>query len=128
MRIIVDTCSFIWLCSDPDQLSEKAKDIINKTTTYLFISHASIWEMNIKAKSEKIIFPKQLRSWLEDQMDIWKCDWLPITISHILKTTDLPDYHKDPFDRLIIAQAKEENIPLLTPDKNISQYNIETIW
>jgi PIN domain nuclease of toxin-antitoxin system len=73
-------------------------------------------------------FPKPLRRWISEQKDIWEFDWFPINLDHIFRTNELPDYHNDPFDRLIVSQCLHANIPVVTPDSYLTQYPIEVIW
>lgn len=128
MAILLDTCTLIWLCSEPNKLSVKAAQMIDKPGAALLVSHVSVWEMSLKNKTGKMRFPKPLRRWLAEQKDVWDFEWLPISLEHILSTNELPDYHKDPFDRLIVSQAMKKNIPVVTPDLFIKQYTVETLW
>lgn len=128
MIVLLDTCTLIWLCSEPDKLSVKAIKIIDNPDTALLVSHVSAWEMSLKSKTGKMIFPKPLRRWLAEQKDVWHFEWLPISLEHILSTNELPDHHKDPFDRLIVSQAMKKNIPVVTPDDFIKKYAVEIIW
>ncbi len=73
-------------------------------------------------------FPKPLRRWIEEQEQIWRFTWLGISKEHILTTEELPRHHKDPFDRLIVAQGLRENMPILTSDKYIQAYPVECVW
>ena len=128
MRSILDTCTLIWLSTDPKKLSRKAVEIIDSDDVELLISHVSVWEMSLKIRSGKMTFPKPLRRWLHEQKNIWRFDWIPINLNHILFCLELQNHHNDPFDRMLIAQAIEENIPVLTPDSHIKQYPVEVIW
>ena len=128
MRVILDTCSLIWLCMEPDRLSEHAGQIIDADATQCLISHVSVWEIALKIKSGKMVFPKPLRRWIFEQKEEWELEWIPISLNHLLRTTEMEGYHDDPFDRLLVAQALEENIPIITPDKYITRYPVEVIW
>jgi len=128
LEAILDTCTLIWLCCEPKNLSLKATETIDSVENSLSVSHVSIWEMALKQRSGKMVFPKPLRRWIFEQRAIWRFEWIPISLDHILRTTELPDHHNDPFDRLLIAQALKENIPIITPDVYIKQYPVETIW
>lgn len=128
MRVLLDTCTLLWLCSKPKELSNNVKKCIDSADSSLMVSLVSLWEMNLKIQSGKMKFPKPLRRWIHEQKEIWKFDFLPISLEHILTTNELPEYHKDPFDRLLVAQALRNNIPLLTPDEFIVKYPVEVIW
>ncbi len=73
-------------------------------------------------------FPKPLRRWVTEQYVIWEWEWLSISLDHIIRILELPNHHKCPFDRLIVAQAIVENIPIVTPDKYSACYDVETLW
>lgn len=106
----------------------QAKKIINGPQAELVFSHASLWEMTLKSTANKMTFPKPLRRWIEEQEQIWRFTWLGISKEHILTTEELPRHHKDPFDRLIVAQGLRENMPILTSDKYIQAYPVECVW
>jgi PIN domain nuclease of toxin-antitoxin system len=126
--VLLDTCTLLWLCGNPKKLSNKVKECIDSEDTEIVVSLVSVWEMGLKTQSGKMKFPKPLRRWIHDQREIWKFDVLSISLEHILTTNELPEHHKDPFDRLLIAQALRNNIPFLTPDKIIAEYPVEVIW
>jgi PIN domain nuclease of toxin-antitoxin system len=126
--LLLDTCTFIWLCSSPGKLSGKAVSLLNEKSNELLLSHVSVWEMALKTTAGKMVFPKPLRRWLAEQKAVWRYSYLPITLNVILSSTELPDYHRDPFDRFLVSQALTENIPIITPDPSIGKYMIETIW
>jgi PIN domain nuclease of toxin-antitoxin system len=126
--ILLDTCTFIWLCSSPEKLTDKAVSLVNEKSNELLISHVSVWEIALKSAAGKMALPKPLRRWLAEQKAVWRHSYLPITLNVILSSTELPDYHRDPFDRLLVSQALTENIPIITPDPSIGKYMIETIW
>ncbi len=128
MHLLLDTCTLIWLCTEPNQLSKRAGETIDRYDASLFVSHVSALEMSLKIKSGKMVFPKPLRRWLAEQQNLWKFEWLSIVLDHILNLNELPDIHKDPFDRLLVSQALNKNIPILTPDTFIKQYPVETVW
>jgi PIN domain nuclease of toxin-antitoxin system len=125
---MLDTCTLIWLSSKPENISENAAKIIDEKSTTCVVSHVSVWEMALKIRAGKMVFPKPLRRWITEQKDIWKFEWLTVSLDHILKTTELQDHHRDPFDRLLISQAQTANLPIITPDEFIRKYPVEVIW
>ena len=122
---LLDTHAIIWYVSGSTELSQTAKDIME--TKRCFFSFASLWEIAIKQAKCILQFnidiPK-LKTVLEDEEFIY----LPPTEFDAEAIKALPDIHKDPFDRLLIAQAIENNLTIVTTDSKISQYNVKTIW
>ncbi len=128
MRLLLDTQAFIWASIEPNKLSSKAKRLITNPTNDILLSMASIWEMQIKIQLGKLDLKTPLSAAIEKQRQVNGIQILPIEMSHIFGLLGLPDYHKDPFDRLLIAQARFESIALVTIDSNIKQYSVTTIW
>ena len=98
MDVLLDTCAFIWLCSEPEKFSEKASEIIEKAGD-LFLSDASIFEMAVKQSSGKLSLPDSPRRWINEQVSSWGIVLLPLTHDDIFLSAELPLHHKDPFDR-----------------------------
>lgn len=128
MRYLLDTQAFIWLDSDPGKLSPKVTEIAGDPQNILFLSLASVWEMQIKLQLGKLTLPAPLTAIIRNQRKTNRIKLLHITLQHILALEALPRYHKDPFDRLIVAQSKITDIPLITADTTLAQYPITTIW
>ncbi|MEW6184276.1 MAG: type II toxin-antitoxin system VapC family toxin [Thermodesulfobacteriota bacterium] len=128
MRVLLDTNSFLWFIVGSNRLSIDAKNIINDLENQLFLSSASLWEIAIKVTLGKLelllpfeqLIPRELK---ENNIDI-----LPIELPHLIKLIDLPFYHRDPFDRLILSQALEEDLLLISPDVHFSQYSVKLFW
>jgi len=122
---LLDTHAIIWYVSGSNELSSNAKNIME--TKRCFFSFASLWEIAIKQAKGTLQFnidiPK-LKTVLEDEEFIY----LPPTEFDAEAIKALPDIHKDPFDRLLIAQAIENNLTIVTTDSKIPQYNVKTIW
>ncbi|MCR5172855.1 MAG: type II toxin-antitoxin system VapC family toxin [Treponema sp.] len=122
---LLDTHAIIWYVSGSNELSSTAKNIME--TKRCFFSFASLWEIAIKQAKGTLQFnidiPK-LKTVLEDEEFIY----LPPTEFDAEAIKVLPDIHKDPFDRLLIAQAIENNLTIVTTDSKIPQYNVKTIW
>jgi PIN domain nuclease of toxin-antitoxin system len=128
MRYLLDTQAFIWLDSDPDKLSPKVSALARDPQNVLFLSLASVWEMQIKLQLGKLTLPVPLIAMMRDQRKTNQIKLLHITLQHILALESLPYYHKDPFDRLIVAQSRLTDIPLITTDATLAQYPITTLW
>lgn len=120
---LLDTHVLIWWLSDPSTLSEPARKVIADPTHTIMLSAASAWEMGIKQRLGRLDFPPNLEEVLEKE----RIEMLAITIAHALGVGSLPMHHQDPFDRMLIAQAKHEQLILITRDKQIGQYDVQTL-
>ena len=128
MRILLDTHAFLWFLDDAPELSPRAKEIFINANNILYLSTASIWEMAIKASLGKLTVVRPLSEWLPKQLQINNIATLEPRTEHVLAVESLPFHHRDPFDRLLIAQAKIENISLLSADKKMDAYSVRRIW
>ncbi len=128
MQILFDTHAFLWWIEDDPQLSDVARAAIEDGANELFFSAASGWEIAIKTQIGKLRLPENLEQFVIGQLHRNDFTVLPIHLSHTLHTYSLPLLHRDPFDRILIAQGVIEQMPLLTIDPQVSQYGVETIW
>ncbi|HEY6393214.1 MAG TPA: type II toxin-antitoxin system VapC family toxin [Bryobacteraceae bacterium] len=128
MRLLLDTSAFIWCLHSPERLSPKSQRRMEDPNAELLLSIASVWEMAIKEGSGKL----SLKAPLNDIIGLGKerlfIGLLPIEIGHVIHTAQLPPHHRDPFDRLLIAQALLENLTIVTSDPKISRYNVQVLW
>ena len=127
MNLLLDTHIFIWLQVALGNLSAQRIQMLKNTQNALFLSLASIWEMQIKIQNGKFSFPKSLSDIIKEQQTVNNLQILPIAAEHIYELDNLPFHHKDPFDRLLIAQAIVENYTLVTDDANFSAYPIKIL-
>lgn len=127
MNLILDTHIAIWFVTDSDQLPESEKHLIEKPGNRCFVSMATLWEMGIKYSLGKLYLKTDLKKIFELFTDSGYI-LMPITPEHILTNASLPFHHRDPFDRLIIAQAKREGFSLISKDREFEKYNINLIW
>ncbi len=128
MRLLIDTHVFLWWIAGDPKLSEKAGNIITETDNRLFLSAASGWEIAIKAKLGKLHIDGDVTTFIIEQMRLNSIEQLPVMISHALHVSTLGALHRDPFDRLLVAQAQLERMPILTADRHITAYPVETVW
>ena len=128
MKVLLDTHAFIWWITDDERLSSHARSIITNGDNELLVSSASGWEIVIKARLGRIHLPDKPESFIAEQLNINAIQSLPIQMSHALHVYNLPYHHRDPFDRMIIAQAQVEDLPILTMDPQIAKYEIMVIW
>lgn len=120
---LLDTHALIWWLSDPQQLSPSARKVIAEPAHMIMCSAASAWEMSIKQRLGRLEFPSNLEEVLKQN----QIESLPISIAHTLGTGLLPMHHQDPFDRILIAQAKHEQLILITRDAQIESYDVQTL-
>jgi len=128
MRALLDTHVFLWWITDAPQLPSSIRELITDGGNELFLSAASCWEIAIKAELGKITLPGQPDKFISEQMASNAVQSLPIEASHALHVFHLPPHHRDPFDRMIIAQSQLENLPIVTSDPFFPKYKVKTIW
>jgi PIN domain nuclease of toxin-antitoxin system len=128
LRALLDTCTFLWMTAEPTNLSSRASVVINESSNSLYLSDVSIWEICLKWQTGKFKLPSPPRDWCEHQLSIWKMEPLKIERTHLFRVTEMPIHHKDPFDRLLVAQALEERLTVVTPDAHISKYPVPVVW
>jgi len=121
---LLDTCALIWAVSDPGKLSKEAYRIIDEDENRIFVSHATLWEMSIKVTIGKLIVKKGFF----EQIGDLGYEMIATKEAHFSVYRKLPLIHRDPFDRLLVAQSLCEKIPLVTCDPETSKYRIETVW
>lgn len=128
MRLLLDTHALIWLASQDDKLSDKAKELILDIENELFLSVASIWEMSIKASLGKLILQQPIAQIISEQVQSNGLQLINIETAHALAVASLPWHHRDPFDRLIIAQSQLENLTILGCDTTMDAYEVKRVW
>jgi PIN domain nuclease of toxin-antitoxin system len=128
VRVLLDTHVFLWWNEDNEQLSRKAKRIMTDPANSLVLSVASAWEIAIKVQLGKLRLPGDAASYVQDRVASERMETLAISLQHAAVLQFLPSLHRDPFDRMLIAQSQFENLPILTADPAIRDYPIETIW
>jgi len=128
MKLLLDTHVFIWWDSDPAKLSKKALALCSDPGNTLFLSVASAWEMQIKMQLGKMKLAFPLQDIIREQQKDNGLQIIPVELAHVLALQSLPAHHKDPFDRLLIAQARAESAVLVSKDKTFSKYQIDLAW
>lgn len=128
MRVLLDTHAFLWFALDDPQLSKTGRELIADSDNEILFSPASYWEIAIKISLGKYHLDEDFRKFMERQIAENDLILLPITVAQVAVVTTLPFHHKDPFDRLLIAQAITEEIPLLSADKVFDKYPVTRIW
>ncbi len=128
MNYLLDTHTFIWADVNPARLSAKATSLIEDKRNIIWVSLASIWEIQIKNHIGKLDLSIPLKEIIERQHRDNAIDLLPITLPHVLQLDSLPLHHRDPFDRLLIAQAQVEDLTLISHDSLFSHYPVKVVW
>jgi PIN domain nuclease of toxin-antitoxin system len=128
MRILLDTHAFLWWIAGDRRLSARARKLIADGRNELLLSAASGWEVTIKIGLGRIDLPTPIDPFLGEQLRLNGIEALPIQMAHALSVQRLPLLHRDPFDRMLVAQARMEKLSILTRDPQISQYDVETLW
>jgi len=128
MRYLLDTTVFVWALREPERLNKKAFETLEAEDHDVFLSAVSSWEIVIKSSIGKLALPKQLSELLTETLRNYSLQPLSITHVHSLAVRELPLHHRDPFDRMLIAQARSENMILMTADSSFQKYPVETLW
>lgn len=128
MRVLLDTHAFLWWISDDPRLSAQARAVISDGGNRLFFSVASAWEIAIKAQLGKLTLPESPEQFLVDQLLKNSIASLPVQMHHALRVYHLPRLHRDPFDRMLVAQSQLEDLPIVTADAAFAQYDVTVIW
>jgi len=128
MRALLDTHAFLWWIMDDARLSPHARAVIADGHNELFLSAASGWEIAIKARLGKIQLPSDPASFVPKQLRINSIEPLAVQMTHALRVHSLPGHHRDPFDRILVAQAQVEQVLIITADPHIAQYDVEIVW
>ncbi len=128
MKLLLDTCSFLWLTSNQSALSESAARLLSDTANEAYLSAASTWELAIKYHSKRLEIRMPVSEFVPHHRQAHGILSLPIDDEAALYAAQLPKFHNDPFDRMLIAQAILHGMALLTPDPLIRRYPVRTIW
>jgi PIN domain nuclease of toxin-antitoxin system len=128
MSFLLDTHTLIWAVNEPEKLSPLAAATIKDVSNKLYLSIASPWEMGIKLSNGKLKLGNPFRSWIDDAIQQFDLEIIPMTLDAIETQIGLPWHHRDPFDRSLIAQAMTENFSLISSDVLLDQYAIKRVW
>lgn len=128
MRYLLDTGIFLWSLGPVDNLNERALNLLADRKQEIYLSSASAWEIVIKAASGKLHLPEAPEHIIPKSLQAYGLRSLPITLNHALAVGALPRHHSDPFDRILIAQARSERMILLTADSLFAKYPVQTVW
>jgi PIN domain nuclease of toxin-antitoxin system len=125
-RYLLDTHVWLWMQTDPARLGT-SRALIENRANELLLSAASVWEIAIKSRIGRLNLPEPAATYIPDRMRRSGTTALAIEVAHTLRTAELPDLHRDPFDRLLVAQAQVLGLPLITADHQIAAYEVEVV-
>lgn len=124
MRLLLDTHAFVWAASQPGRLPEQLRRDLADSANEVLLSAASVWEIAIKRRLGKIVFAPVT----ERRLSTLRLGSLPIGLDHAEEAGELPDLHRDPFDRMLVAQARVEGLTIATRDPQVRAYDVQTRW
>ncbi len=127
-RLLLDTHAFLWWVGDAPDLKSTAKRAIADIKNECYLSVASCWEMAIKASLGKLRLAKPMERFVTEQLTANGFTLLSVDLRHAAKVEKLPFYHRDPFDRLLIAQAMMEKLTIVSADRTFSKYGVKVLW
>ena len=128
MRLLLDTHVWIWWLTDPDRLSRPADSALSDPDNQLYLSPVSTWELMVKSAAGRVTVAGSVEALVDEAITASGVHPLPIEHSHALLLRQLPAHHRDPFDRMLVAQAQLDGLTLVTADRQLSAYDIETLW
>ena len=126
MTLLLDTHAFLWWVGDDPRLSARARRAITGATC--LISVASCWEMSIKAGLGRLAVPRPLARFLQEQLEVNGFSVLPVSLEHAAAVAELPFHHRDPFDRLLAAQARHDDLAIVSADPVFRKYGVRRVW
>jgi PIN domain nuclease of toxin-antitoxin system len=127
MKLLLDTHAFLWLVTGDRRLSPAARRALEGPKAQPLLSLASVWELAIKSSLGRLTLPEPLDAYLAKKLAT-NLRLLPVDLSHVVAVERLPFHHQDPFDRMLVAQALAEGLPVVTRDREFRKYGVEVIW
>jgi PIN domain nuclease of toxin-antitoxin system len=128
MNYLLDSHTFLWYVDGNPKLPRRNVEVISNHHNRVFLSFASIWEMGIKNALGKLNFPDDFSTFIHTTLRSKRIHSLEIKMEHIFTAVNFPIHHRDPFDRLLAAQSKIENLPVISNDTMLDKYGIEMVW
>jgi PIN domain nuclease of toxin-antitoxin system len=128
MKLLLDTCTFLWIILDDQNLSEKVRELYSDPDNEIYLSSVSVWEISLKNALGRLPLPEPIDYFVSQQREQHGISPLPLDEISALQLPRLPELHRDPFDRMLICQAIANGLPILTPDQLIVKYPVRSIW
>jgi PIN domain nuclease of toxin-antitoxin system len=127
MRVLLDTHVWLWMWGEPERLRNEARTVVEDPANELNVSAVSAWEIATKHAAGRLRLPSSAEAWLTDPRHRRDVTELPITFMHAVRAGSLPPHHRDPFDRMLVAQAQVEGLILVSADPKVAAYEVETL-
>ncbi len=127
MRILLDTHVWLWMWGEPERLRNAARTIIEDPANELHVSAVSAWEIATKFEAGRLKLPTSAEAWLSDPKHRRDVTELSITFDHVIRAATLPAHHRDPFDRMLVAQAQAEGLTVASADRMLELYDVERL-
>ena len=127
MKLLLDTHTFLWFIDDNPRLSQRAKALLESDAD-LLLSVGSLWEISIKVSIGKLSLAQPFDTFVPQQLADNDIEILPISLAHLGVVSTLPFHHRDPFDRLLVAQAMTEQVPIVSADTAFDAYSVKRLW
>lgn len=128
MKVLLDTFPFVWLVSEPDKLGRQAREILADQSNQFFLSDASVLELSLKYNDGSLEMPSNPRRWIKQQVKLWNFKSVGITRECCFRLSEMPYHHDDGIDRLLVATALNEEMPIISNNEEIKKYPITMIW
>jgi PIN domain nuclease of toxin-antitoxin system len=128
VKLLIDTHALLWFMADSPNLTKKAREAIETLENERFVSMASAWEMALKVSRKKLTLPFSFEQFFPEGLEARGFQGLHIQFRHVAEVLKMPFHHNDPFDRIMIAQAKVEQLTIVTGDALFAAYGVPTIW
>jgi len=128
VKLLLDTQCWLWMQASPERFSSGARTLVDDPDNVLLLSPVSAWEISTKYALGRLTLPVPPAEYVPSRMKSSGVDALPLQHSHALQVATLPWHHRDPFDRLLIAQAQVEGLPILSADRNLAAYDVQVHW
>jgi PIN domain nuclease of toxin-antitoxin system len=128
MKLLLDTCTFLWLAADADGLSRQARELFRDPAHEVYLSSVAAWEIGVKYALGRLPLPAAPERFVPSQREHHGISELPLDEESVLQAHRLPSLHRDPFDRMLICQAIVHGMAILTPDPLIAQYPVRILW
>jgi PIN domain nuclease of toxin-antitoxin system len=127
VRVLLDTNVWLWMWGDPDRLRSEARTVIEDPATELNVSAVSAWEITTKVAAGRLRLPTSAEDWLTDPRHRRDVAELSISFAHVIRAGTLPPHHRDPFDRMLVAQAQVEGLVLVSADRKLAAYEVDAL-
>jgi PIN domain nuclease of toxin-antitoxin system len=128
VRALVDTHAWLWMLASPGRLPESVREVVGDPLTEVLVSAATSWEIAIKHQLGKLALPEAPATFVPTRLAASGCTALAIDHAHVLRAGALPPHHRDPFDRVLVAQAQALAIPIVSGDRAVAAYDVEVVW